>query len=159
MKNQYLFISVIALSLLSACSEEKDQTPTQHNKQKPPVVTNNQSHQSEPVSQLQSSLEQTTQAIAKVFNQQKNDINQSINHISSTLNKINNTDQNELTINPDKINQLAKQLEQFAQQAGQSARILESTTIILGNAIQQGFKEGYKKPIQQFQSARAKETK
>lgn len=131
----YILFSVCALSFLSACTEEKQQ-----NTQTGATTKVNTTQASG-----QSSLEQTTEAVTKTLQQQKSQLDQSINDINKTLTEMNSTYEKEFKVNQDQINQLAGQLGALARQAGEGARMLETTTQTLGQAIQQGFEEGYNK--------------
>ncbi len=174
MKKLSLLVSAYALSfILSACSDEKPETSTEKThsnttsvavtpKNKPvsnPVaeldvkpITATVEHPQvtqqtviQPVEQTKQSIQETTQAITNSLQQQKSELDQSLNELSQTLTQLTQDYDKEFKLSEDQVNKLAGQLGKLAKQAGEGARVLETTTQTLGQAIQQGFEEGYNK--------------
>lgn len=123
MKTFYgLLLSVGALSFLSACSEESN-TPEPSPK----------------------STQQVTQTTDVSLQKQVSQLEQSLQEITDTLNHVSEDYEKNYQVDEQKVNQLAKQLGKLARQAGEGARTLEETGKTLGEAIQDGFNEGYQK--------------
>ncbi|MBS9778064.1 MAG: hypothetical protein KGV50_04795 [Gammaproteobacteria bacterium] len=129
-KTYFMTIYLCALSILSACSDEdkKHSTP--------------QTTQQQPEKNLDN-VATKTENITQSLKQHKNEFDKSIKDISSTLTELSDTYESDLKVNEKQINELAGKLGKLAKQAGESARMLEKTTKTLGDAIQEGFNEGY----------------
>ncbi len=139
-------ISLLALSLLSACSEdtknkqsgaEKPALPKQAESQKTTVSSN-------PLHAKQT-IEQATKAIGDALQQQQNQLDQALDELTVTLDEAGNAYEKSLELNEENVEKLAEKVGKLAYQAGQSARTLEKTGKTLGDAIKKGFNEGYQK--------------
>lgn len=149
MKKLSLLVSVYALSFtLGACSDEQETSKTEAQKTQAVVASAKISD---------STTDRTADTIAKELGidydsgslkklqEQKVNLSKSLDEFSQSLKEMGDIYEQELDISQEKINKVAGQLGKLAKQAGEGARVLETTTQTLGQAIQQGFEEGYNK--------------
>lgn len=143
-------ISVMLLALMTVGCDDSSQNNAQSG-EKITEQKNNRSVSSDPFKAKQT-IEQTTKAIGDAFQQQQNQMNQALNELSQTLDDASESYEKNLNLSKENVNNLAEKLGNLAKQAGKSARTLEDTGKTLGNAIKNGFEQGYQEGQQPQES-------
>ncbi len=146
-------ITLLALSLLSACSEDaKDKQQSADVEKHKSTAALQSAEQTQSQTTISSNpldakqtIEQATKAIGDALQQQQNQLNQALDELTVTLDEAGNAYEKSLELNEENVEKLAEKVGKLAYQAGQSARTLEKTGKTLGEAIKKGFNEGYQK--------------
>lgn len=130
-------IFIIAVSLLTACSEDRQADKV---KATSPEQNNGQTLAQPNTAQ---SMEKTADILTGMLTQQKQTLDQSLTELNQAIEQISEDYENNFSLTEANLTGLAEKLGKLARQAGEGAKTLEKTGKILGQAIQKGFEEGY----------------